>query len=60
MFQTNETNEAPKLDSAIYTDLSFDSIDQFASWLDAELEMLVSDFTEFETDASTLKFFQRS
>ncbi len=41
-------------------ELNFDSIDQFASWLDSELELLVGQFKDFETDKSVRKFFKRS
>ena len=38
----------------------FDSVEQFAKWLDADLELLVGKYAEFETDKSVRKFFKRS
>ena len=60
MFFTNETEKSPTTDSTSGTQLAFDSIEQFASWLDLELEELVNQFSEFETDKSVRKFFKRS
>ena len=61
MFFTNETEKkSPTTDSTPGTQLAFDSIEQFASWLDLELEELVNQFSEFETDKSVRKFFKRS
>ena len=60
MFPTKETEfKSPKTDS-VDAKLTFDSIDQFAAWLDAELEVLVSQFSNFETETSVHKFFNRS
>ena len=60
MFFTNETEKSPTTDSTSGTQLAFDSIEQFASCLDLELEELVNQFSEFETDKSVRKFFKRS
>ncbi len=61
MFFTNETEKkSPTTDSTSGTQLAFDSIEQFGSWLDLELEELVNQFSEFETDKSVRKFFKRS
>ena len=39
---------------------SFDSVEQFGQWLEADLDLLVSSFAEFETDKSVRTFFKRA
>jgi len=39
---------------------TYESIDQFAKWLENDLDRLVAKFAEFETDKSVRKFFKRS
>lgn len=67
MFPTQESenkpiaNHAPTLSEPnLDRELTFDSIDHFAAWLDADLDQLVSSFEEFETDRSVRKFFTRN
>ncbi|QEG21137.1 hypothetical protein [Mariniblastus fucicola] len=63
MFPTKENTENHSgTGSAAETSVeqTFESIEQFASWLDSELDVLVEKFAEFETDKSVRKFFKRS
>jgi len=64
MFSTKETenpNSVPIRNSGkTETKRAFESIEQFSLWLDSELDVLVSQFVEFETDDSNRKFFKRS
>ena len=61
MFSTKETeNPNPVSNPKAETNKSFESIEQFSLWLDSELDVLVSQFAEFETDDSVRKFFKRS
>ena len=60
MFPTKEAQDKPSRTDSTSKELSFKSIDQFASWLDVELETLVDQFADFETDKSVRKFFTRS
>ena len=60
MFPTKESNKTPDDTLNKSVEQTFASIDQFASWLDNDLEALVNKFTEFETDKSVRKFFTRS
>lgn len=53
-----EKNSGPV--SEVNANVTFESIDQFSSWLDEELDALVCKFAEFETDNSVRKFFTRS
>lgn len=59
MFPTKETEKKPNATSKTTSD-SFESLDQFAAWLDNELDTLVIKYAEFETDKSVRKFFKRS
>lgn len=58
------TKEEKKPDTVVgitaETERTFESLDQFSLWLDAELDVLVGQFAEFETDKSVRKFFKRS
>ena len=60
MFPTKESEKTTDNVLKNSVEQTFASIDQFASWLDNDLEALVSKFTEFETDKSVRKFFTRS
>lgn len=60
MFPTKEKNEFNQVQEFSSKEQTFKSIDQFSLWLDAELEDLVSQFSDFETDKSVRKFFTRS
>jgi len=66
MFKTNEKGdrqELADLEKASLSDaVDFDNVrseEDFAMWLDASLETLISQFEEFETDNSVRKFFSR-
>lgn len=55
MFPTKETTDnQPK------QELSFESKDHFAQWLDAQLVELVNKFDEFKTNKSVRKYLARS
>ena len=56
MFSANETVNNPRPTDST----SFESIEHFASWLDSELDLLVSKFADFETDKSVRNFLKRS
>jgi len=62
MFPTKESEDKPETDnvSTPAAKQPFDSIDQFAQWLEADLDLLVSTYAEFETDKSVRTFFKRS
>jgi hypothetical protein len=59
MFPIRESQKKPDRTSEM-TNGSYESLDQFATWLDNDLEKLVSKYAEFETDKSVRKFFKRS
>ena len=59
MFPIKETEKKPNSTSESIN-VSYESLDQFATWLDNDLEALVNKFAEFETDKSVRKFFKRS
>lgn len=66
MFKTNEKGDQRKSTESAKVSLS-DAVDfgkvrtheDFAKWLDASLENLISQFEEFETDKSVRKYFSR-
>ena len=58
MFPTKETEKKPDTTSKS-TIGSYESLDQFAAWLENDLDELVKKFAEFETDKSVCKFFKR-
>lgn len=62
MFPTNETENKPNTgqSTVLRIEQKFDSVEQFAKWLDADLDVLVSKYAEFETDKSVRNFFKRS
>lgn len=67
MFPTQESenkpinnNEPTLSEPTLGSELTFESIEQFAAWLDADLDQLVSSFEDFETDKSVRKFFTRN
>ena len=62
MFPTQESENKPIANNepTLDREITFESIDQFAAWLDADLDQLVSNFGDFETDKSVRKFFTRS
>lgn len=61
MFPTKEKQDSKSnSENTTKQERTFESLDQFSLWLDEELDVLVSKFTEFETDKSVRKFFTRS
>ena len=62
MSPTQESENRPTVgnESTAKRAQAFKSIEQFAAWLDADLDLLVSGYENFETDNSVRKFFKRS
>lgn len=61
MFPTKEKQDSKSVpDITAKVERAFETLDQFSLWLDEELDVLVSQFAEFETDKSVRKFFTRS
>ena len=62
MFPTKESEQNKNRTKSNKVDATkaFESLDQFSAWLDTELEDLVNQFADFETDKSVRKYFKRS
>ena len=60
MYPTEEQLETNGVsETTVKAKRTFKSLDQFSLWLDSELDVLVSQYKEFETDTSVCNFFKR-
>lgn len=61
MFPTKEKKDSDRVEEFnSNVNATFESIEQFSLWLDSELDQLVGQFSEFETDKSVRKYFKRA